>query len=66
VGGACSTDGGNEKCVHDFGWKACREETTRKTRRRWEDNIKMYLSEADQRVWIALISLRIETDSGLL
>jgi hypothetical protein len=29
----CSTHGGDEKCVKNFGWKARREETTQKT---WE------------------------------
>jgi hypothetical protein len=24
----CSEHGGSEKCIHSFGWKACREETT--------------------------------------
>ena len=35
-------------------------------RRRWEDNIKMYLQEADVRVWTELICLRIGTGGGHL
>jgi hypothetical protein len=41
-GKACST---HEECIEEFDGKARRKETTRKTRRRWEDNIKMYLRE---------------------
>jgi hypothetical protein len=40
-----STPGGEEECVQGFGGKHRRKETTMKTRRRWEDNIKMYLRE---------------------
>jgi hypothetical protein len=31
VGGTCGTHRGCERCLEDFGWKAQREETTRKT-----------------------------------
>jgi hypothetical protein len=31
MGGACSTNGGEEECIEDFGEKAGRKETTRKT-----------------------------------
>jgi hypothetical protein len=34
-----------EKCLQGFGEKARRKETSRKTRRRWEYNIKMNLRE---------------------
>jgi hypothetical protein len=37
----------------------------RRPRRRWVDNIKMYLRE-DGMVWIGLIWLRIGTSGGLL
>jgi hypothetical protein len=37
--GAFSRDGRDEKCVQNFGWNTWRQETTRKPRRRWEDNI---------------------------
>jgi hypothetical protein len=45
MGGACSTNGGEEECIWDIGGQARRKETTRKTRRRWVDNIKMDLRE---------------------
>jgi hypothetical protein len=34
-----------EECIQGFGGKARRKETTRKTKRRWENNIKMDLRE---------------------
>jgi hypothetical protein len=37
---ACSLHGGEEECIQGFGGNARREETSRKTRHRWEDNIK--------------------------
>jgi hypothetical protein len=37
--------GGEEECIYDIVWKARRNETTRKTRRMWVDNIKMNLRE---------------------
>jgi hypothetical protein len=37
-----------------------------RTRRRWEDNIKMDLREIGFRMWIGLIWLRIGTGVGLL
>jgi len=48
MGGTCSTDGSYEKCIQYFGWKTSSEEITQKTRRRWEDNIRMDLGEV---VW---------------
>jgi hypothetical protein len=44
VGGACSPNGGKEKCVQVIGGKARGKKTTR-PRRRWVDNIKIELSE---------------------
>jgi hypothetical protein len=35
-------------------------------RRRWEDNINMYLQEVGWGAWAGLIWLRIGTDGGLL
>jgi hypothetical protein len=35
MGGVCSVHGSSEKCVHNFGSKTRREETTRKSMRRW-------------------------------
>jgi hypothetical protein len=45
VGGACSTHGRGEKSVQGFGGKARRKETALKTRRGWEDGIRMDLRE---------------------
>jgi hypothetical protein len=45
MGRACNTNGGEEECIQGFGGRAKREQTTRKTSRRWEDNIKMDLRE---------------------
>jgi hypothetical protein len=42
------------------------KETTWKTRRRWEDNIKMDLQEVGWGAWTGLIWLRIGTVAGLL
>jgi hypothetical protein len=32
MGKACSTNGGEEECMKDIGWKARRKETTGKTK----------------------------------
>jgi hypothetical protein len=45
VGWTCGAHGGRERCLQGFDWEARRQETTWKTRRRWEDNIKMDLRE---------------------
>jgi hypothetical protein len=45
VGGACGTHGRGEESVQGFGGKARRKETTGKTRRRWEDGVRMDLRE---------------------
>jgi hypothetical protein len=45
MGGACSPNGGKEKCILVIGGKAIGKETTRKTRSRWVDTIKMDLLE---------------------
>ena len=42
------------------------KETTWKTRRRWEDNIKMVFWKNVKGVWDGLLWLRIGTDGGLL
>jgi hypothetical protein len=31
MGGSCSTHGGDEKCIQNFGWKPQGEETIQKT-----------------------------------
>jgi hypothetical protein len=45
MGRACSTNGGEQKCIDDIGVKARRKETTTKKRRRWVYNIKIDLRE---------------------
>jgi hypothetical protein len=32
MGIACSMNGGEDECIHDFGGKATKKETTRKTK----------------------------------
>jgi len=58
MGGACSKHRRNEKCIQNFGRKIRREETTRKTGRRWEDNIRMDLREMSGNVWAGNIQDR--------
>jgi len=41
MGGACSTFGGDKRCMQGFGRNTRGKGTTWKTKRRWEDNIKM-------------------------
>jgi hypothetical protein len=45
MGRACSTNGSEEECTQDIGGKARRKETSRKTRRKWVDNIKIDLRD---------------------
>jgi hypothetical protein len=51
-----------ERCLQGFGWEARRQETTGKTRHRWEDNIKMDLREIgiDGANWIWLSQDRVQ------
>jgi hypothetical protein len=32
MGRACNTNGGEDECIYDFGWKARKKKTTRKTK----------------------------------
>jgi hypothetical protein len=45
MGGACNTYGGEERCIQRFGGVPERKRLLVRLRRRWEDNIKMYLQE---------------------
>jgi hypothetical protein len=45
MGGACSTNGGEEECIYDIGGKARRKKILGRLRRRWVDSIKMDLRE---------------------
>jgi hypothetical protein len=67
MGGACSTNWGEEECIEDIGGEARRKETTGRPRCRWAGKIKMYLREReDGMVWIGLIWLWIGTSGGIL
>jgi hypothetical protein len=43
--GACGTYGRQERCIKGFGGETCVKRALGKSRRRWEDNIKMGLYE---------------------
>jgi hypothetical protein len=62
MGWICGTHGVVERCLQGFGWEAQRQETTGKTRRRWEDNIKTDLGEMgiDEANWIWLAQDRVQ------
>jgi hypothetical protein len=65
---ACSTYWNDEKCIKYFGWKPKDKKSLGRTRRRWEDNIRMDLMEIgwegvdfihlakDRDNWLALVS----------
>jgi hypothetical protein len=56
MSGSCSTHGRDEKSIQNFDRKTRKEETTRKTTSRWEDNIRMDLGETEWEVavWMHL------------
>jgi hypothetical protein len=68
VGGACSKYEGEESCIQDFAGKPEGRRPLGRSRRRWEENIKMDLLEVEwgRWAWIGLIWLRIGTGGGLL
>jgi hypothetical protein len=41
MGGACSTHEGEDKYIQSSGWKGRTQETTKKTKYMWKDNIKV-------------------------
>jgi hypothetical protein len=59
VGGTCGTLGVGERCLQGFGWEA---RPLGRSRRRWEDNIKLYLREVgiDGAKWIQLAQDRVQ------
>ena len=65
-GGTCSTYGGEERCVYRvlFGKPEGKKRLGR-PRRRWEDNIKIYLQEVSWGEWTGLIWHRIGAGGGL-
>jgi hypothetical protein len=58
---ACSTCGGEERCIQGFAG-----ETWRKTRLRWVDNIKLDLQEVEWGAWTRSTWHRIWIAGGLL
>ena len=57
MGGACGTYGGRERCAQGFrGWGPEGKRPLGRSRRRWEDNIKMDLEEVGRGFgdWIEL------------
>jgi hypothetical protein len=45
MGLACSTRRRADKCVQNIGWKPKGKRPLGRTRRRWEDNIRLYLRD---------------------
>jgi hypothetical protein len=45
IGGSCSTNGRSAKCMHDLVGKAEGKRPMRRSKRRWENNIRMDLRE---------------------
>lgn len=60
-----SMHGVEEKCIQGFGEKAGRKETSRKSWRGWEDNIKLILEKKNGAVWTGFFWVRIRTRGGL-
>ena len=64
IGGACSTYGGEQRCIQDLVGKPEGKRPLGRTRRKWDDNIKMDLQEVGSEgtdgkdvhdVWPALV-----------
>jgi hypothetical protein len=45
MGRECSTNGRDEKCIHNFSRKAGTKRSVGRPKRRWEDDIRMDLRE---------------------
>jgi hypothetical protein len=58
--------GRGEKCVQGFDGKARRKSPLERPRRRWEDGIKMDLTDIGWGVWSGFTWLRIGIVGGLL
>jgi len=64
-GGACSTYGGEERCIQSFGGgNLRRKRPPGRPRRRWEDNITIGLQEIGWGAWTGMIWRRIGTSGG--
>jgi hypothetical protein len=66
MGGACSTYGGEERCIRVFVGKPEGKRPIGSPRRRRENNIKIDLQEVEWGGWTGLIWLRIGTGGGQL
>jgi hypothetical protein len=67
MGGACSTYGGEKRCIHGFGrGKPKGKRPFGRPWHRWEDIIKLDLQEVGWGPWTELIWLRIQTGGVLL
>jgi hypothetical protein len=67
MGGACSTNGGEEERVQVVGGKGRGERRPLgRPRRRWMDSIKMDLVEVGGVMWTGLVWLKLETGGELL
>jgi len=62
MGGARSMYWRDEKCIQNFSRKTCREELFRRSRRRWEDSIRMGLVETG---WEGVYWIHLAKDRGL-
>ena len=62
MGRACSTQGGNQKCIQNFSGKPEGKRPLGRPRRRWEDIIKTDLREVvcDAGEWIDLAQDRMQ------
>jgi hypothetical protein len=66
MGGACSTYGGEEKCMQNFVGKPEVKMPFGRSRSRWEGIIKMDLQEVGCGAWTGLIWIKIRTGDGHL
>jgi hypothetical protein len=66
MGWASGTYDGGEKCAQGFGGKPEGTRPLGRSRRRWEDNIKMDLEEVERVVGTGWSGLRIGTGGGHL
>lgn len=55
MGEVCSRHAGDGRCTQNFSWKHRSENTTWKSRHKWDDNINVDLTEIRWKVWIEFI-----------
>jgi len=66
MGGACSTYGGEERCIQGLVGKSEGKRPLGRSRLRWEDNIKIVLEDVGRGAWIGLICIMLGTGDGVL